>query len=82
MGKLKKFFGASRRIFSKNLCPPWPESVPAHVFILLRITKQQLLNVTSGELYAEMLTNAKTIIIPYLSKLCNSKQNVHANWHF
>jgi len=29
VGKLKKFFGASRRIFSKNLCSPWPESVPA-----------------------------------------------------
>ena len=29
VGKLKKFFGASRRIFSKNLCPPWPETVPA-----------------------------------------------------
>ena len=29
VGKFKKFFGASRRIFSKNLCPPWPETVPA-----------------------------------------------------
>ena len=29
VGKLKKIAGASRRIFSKDLCPPWPESVPA-----------------------------------------------------
>jgi len=29
VGKLKNFFGASRRIFSKNLCPPWPETMPA-----------------------------------------------------
>jgi len=30
VGKLKKkFFGALRRIFSKTLCPPWPETVPA-----------------------------------------------------
>jgi len=28
-GQTKNFFGASRRIFSKNLCPPWPETVPA-----------------------------------------------------
>jgi len=29
VGKQNKFFGTLRRIFSKNLCPPWPESVPA-----------------------------------------------------
>jgi len=30
LGKLKTRVGKlKRRIFSKNLCPPWPETVPA-----------------------------------------------------
>jgi len=32
-GKLKKI-DAFRRIFSQNVCPPWPETVPAPVIVL------------------------------------------------
>ena len=37
VGKLKIFFGASRRIFSKNVCPPWPETVPAPLTEVCRV---------------------------------------------
>jgi len=33
VGKLKKIFGASRRFFSKNLCLPWPETVPVPLML-------------------------------------------------
>jgi len=41
VGKLKKFFGALRRIFSKNLCPPLPESVPAPLTEIRRGIKKR-----------------------------------------
>jgi len=40
VGKLKKIFGASRRIFSKNICQPWPESVPAPLLAMQMTTAE------------------------------------------
>jgi len=32
--KRKKFFGASHRICQTNVCPPWPETLPAPLLTL------------------------------------------------